>query len=167
MTALLDPTLRSLDRETLIGFLRQRVRENLNLEYKRTWNQRSLESVAAMANTYGGLIFVGVARDARDSELPALEPSGVDAALREAIVNQCYMKLQPPFAPEVLTVELSDDLVVLMLRIYPERAERPVVLDGKVWVRLETRNAAATREQIRSLLDSGTPIAFVPGVSEL
>jgi Schlafen, AlbA_2 len=88
--------------------LDQRFREDLNLEYKRSWNQKALESVAAMANTYGGLILVGVPPDPRDAELPAAEPTGLDPAMREAIVNQCYMRLQPSYAPEALVVELGD-----------------------------------------------------------
>jgi hypothetical protein len=168
MTSLLDPALRSVSRDALQAFLDQRLREDINLEYKQVWNQKALESVAAMANTYGGLILVGVPRDARDAELPAAEASGVDPAAREAIVNQCYMKLQPSFAPEVLVVPLDDsELAVLILRIYPERVGRPVVLEGKIWVRLETRNAAATRDQIRALFETGRPNAFVPGTSEL
>jgi hypothetical protein len=115
-----------------------------------------------MANTYGGVIFVGVGEDKSTRPArPALPPVGVDSDVRERLVNQCYTRLQPPFAPDVIPVTVSGGAEVLVVRIDTDRAQRPIVLSlkdsHKVWIRLEARNAGADRYRLAALFDEEPP----------
>jgi hypothetical protein len=142
------------DSNHLRSFLAQEISEGINLEYKADdTSDRVLQSVAAMANTYGGVIVLGV-RAAGDR--PG-EVVGVDATRREALVNQCHAKLTPPIHPEVIPVDIESKRV-LVVRIDVGLVLRPVVLDGKVWVRGSGRNAAADLFRMRALF-AETPIS--------
>jgi hypothetical protein len=103
-----------------------------------------------MANTYGGLILVGV----NDRH----EVVGVDERVMEATVNRCVSQLEPPFVPDMALVDGvgPSDLSVLAIRVDPQRSPRPVILDGRVLVRLPGRNALADRARIRDLFTAPT-----------
>ncbi|MFF2403453.1 AlbA family DNA-binding domain-containing protein [Streptomyces goshikiensis] len=67
--------------------------ESLTLEYKEKYTPKLPTSVAAMANSYGGLILVGVTeRSVGDRIIGVPE----DAIVQ--IVNGCHQTLEPPWA---------------------------------------------------------------------
>jgi hypothetical protein len=145
----------SIDFQALDAFLTERLPESLNLDYKRQLSDGVFETIVAMANTYGGIVLVGVDEDPNDPTRPLVPPVGVDPAERERLVNQSYTRFQPPFAPDVVPVPLPDGKVVLVIRVDAARAERPVVLtrkdDNRILVRFEARNASADRYRMASL----------------
>lgn len=123
----------------------QGLRESLTLEFKETVTPRLPQSVAAMANSYGGLILVGIT--------DGLEVKGVPVGTDVTVVNLCFAKLDPPVVPDVALVRDvgSERVDVLAIRIDPARMPRPLVVDGKVWIRLHGRNAPADRTRMREL----------------
>lgn len=155
----------AVDRIALDTFLAERLPESLNLDYKRELSESVFDTVAAMANTYGGVIIVGVNDDPAEVTRPLLPPVGVDPADRERLVNQSYTRFQPPFAPDVIPVPLESGSVVLVIRVDTRRAARPVVLtrrdEHKVLIRLETRNAPADRYRMAALFAEGGEAAAV------
>ena len=163
MDAMLTLSGDALTREVLEGFIARRVPEGVNVEYKAEMNDRQqqhiLETIAAMANTYGGIILVGIAQDPNHRELPApWPPAGVPDTDAARLVDRCYSKLQPPFAPEVIPVHIGNaGTVVVVVRVTTGRVPRPVVLDGKVLIRLSARNAPADIFRMRSLFAETTP----------
>jgi predicted HTH transcriptional regulator len=64
--------------------------ESLRLEYKEKFTPRLVDSVTAMANSYGGLIIVGVTDAQRENRLV-----GVPEQTITQIVNACHEKLEP------------------------------------------------------------------------
>lgn len=151
----------------LDAFLQERLPESLNLDYKRELGDRVFETIAAMANTYGGIVLIGVDEDPQDPTRPQLPPLGVGRDERERLVNQSYTRFRPPFAPDVVPVPLPGGNEVLVVRVDPSRAERPIVLtrgdDHKIFVRLEARNAPADRYRMAALFAEppGTQAATV------
>jgi hypothetical protein len=145
----------AIDRAALEAFLAERLPESLNLDYKRELSESVFETIAAMANTYGGIVLVGVGEDPDETERPLLSPAGVEPSVRERLVNQSYTRFQPPFAPDVVPVPLDDGKVVLVVRVDPRRADRPIVLtrgdNHKIPIRLEARNAPADRYRMAEL----------------
>src|SRR4051812_8607187 len=103
--------------------------ESLTLEYKERYTRRIAESVAAMANSYGGVILVGVT-DAGEDRLV-----GVPHDTVAQVVDLCHQKLEPPWQPEILTLPLNDDNCLIVLRVHHDRAPRPVLVDGAGWIR--------------------------------
>jgi predicted HTH transcriptional regulator len=118
----------AIDRSALDAFLAERLAESLNLDYKQELSDGVFETIAAMANTYGGIILVGVAEDPDHPTRPLLPPVGVDVDVRERLINQSYTRLQPPFAPDVVPVPIEGGKVVLVIRVDSGRADRPIVL---------------------------------------
>jgi predicted HTH transcriptional regulator len=126
----------------------QNLPESLTLEYKETYSPGLVTSVAAMANSYGGLILVGVTDQAQPNRLV-----GVPEAAVVQIVNACHDKLEPPWEPQIIPVALGigSQSYVLVVRVDPTRAPRPVLIDGHAPIRLQGRNAKADRGRLAQL----------------
>jgi hypothetical protein len=137
--------------EMVQDFINLKIREGLTVEYKRA-GDKPIEAVAALANTYGGLLLVGVAEEERG--VPS-EILGAPRGEKEKLVNQMATRFDPPWTPEVIEVPCGEagDKVVLVVRIDRAAVPRPVVLDGSIFVRLDARNAKANRQMMRMLLD--------------
>ena len=98
-----------------------------------------------MANSYGGIVLVGVADDR--------SLVGVPEAEQVSIVNACHDTLEPPWQPEVIALQAPgpEPLFLLVLRVDHERAPRPILVRGAAPIRLPGRAATANRGQLRQL----------------
>jgi hypothetical protein len=144
-TSLLACSAADVTLERVQDLLEQNLLEGRNLEYKEQFSSRLVETVAAMANTYGGIVLVGV-----DSTRHLV---GVPESTVDQIANACHEKLEPPWEPEIISLPLAagEDSFLLVLRVQTERAPRPVLIDGKAFIRLTGRNAPADRGQLARL----------------
>lgn len=130
------------------NLLAQGLRESLTLEYKQELSPRVIETVAAMTNSYGGLILIGIS--------DKLEVVGVPPDTEMKLVNQCHNSLEPPAAPDMAIIDGVGEsgATVLAVRVDPNRLPRPIVLNGKVLVRLHGRNGPADRTRMFSLFNA-------------
>ncbi|MHB1939597.1 MAG: AlbA family DNA-binding domain-containing protein [Candidatus Dormibacteria bacterium] len=137
--------------ERVKDLLGQNLTEGRNFEYKGQFSSRLVETVAAMANTYGGIVLVGV-----DG---ARQLVGVSERTVDQIANACHDKLDPPWEPEIIPLPLATgaDSFVLVLRVQAEGAPRPILIDGKAFIRLTGRNAPADRGQLARLFAEPNP----------
>jgi len=128
--------------------------ESLTLEYKESFAQKIPDSVAAMANSYGGLILVGVTERNPDDRI-----MGEPETTIVQIVSACHQKLEPPWEPEIIPVPLpdTDNLTVLVVRVDPARAPRPLLIQGAAPIRLHGRNAVAGRDRLAQLITETAP----------
>jgi hypothetical protein len=138
----------AITREMVLEFLQDQIPESINLEYKSKYTPKVLESIAAMANTNGGVILLGVGEK---NGLPLQDPAGVPLSDVSTIINRCWTVLDPPFAPEIISVQIEEEGYVLLIRVDSERVDRPVLLDGRVKIRLHGRNAIAGRREVAAL----------------
>jgi predicted HTH transcriptional regulator len=85
--------------------------------------------VAALGNTYGGLLLVGVTDDRI--------VRGVREKTIESVADHCAAKIEPPWVPEIIAVPLgqSSDLYVLVLRVVPGHHPRPLLVVGVAYIR--------------------------------
>ncbi|MHB1595847.1 MAG: AlbA family DNA-binding domain-containing protein [Streptosporangiaceae bacterium] len=150
--------------------LRQIVAENElergRVEYKRELGNghSTLEAVSALANTFGGVVLIGV-----DEQQPSGDSrlTGVAARERDRLVSFCWDQLTPPYSPEIVPVPLGrDDLYVHVVVVDPDRARRPVMLNrgNKVLVRLEGGNQAPDWYRLRELFAEPSGGAGEPGL---
>jgi predicted HTH transcriptional regulator len=79
----------------LEDFLNLALEENLTIEYKREGDS-ALDSVAALANTYGGLVFYGVDKKPEHPDRPG-PITGVNPAEKEGLVNKIATTFDPPW----------------------------------------------------------------------
>ena len=155
-----------------LGRVQQLVVENElergRIEYKREVGNgyKVLEAIAALANTFGGVVLVGIDEDQQGRD----RLSGVNATERDRLVGMCWSQLTPPFDPQIIPIKLSeDDLYVLAVIVDTDYVRRPVMLNrgNKVVVRLEGQNESPDwyrlrhlfREQPASGQDVGLPPA--------
>jgi len=146
--------------ERIHDLVRQDLPESLTLEYKERYSPSLVKSVGAMANTYGGLILVGVTDQPGPGRL-----TGVPEAAVVQIANACHEILEPPWEPEIIPVPLTAEgtgSYVLLIRVDPARAPRPLLINGAAPIRLHGRNATADRARLASLF-SQSPVALNSG----
>jgi hypothetical protein len=137
----------------------QSLPESLTLEYKERFSPGLVKTVAAMANSYGGLIIVGVTEEHRADRLVGVRDTAV-----VQIVNACHERLEPPWQPEIIPVPLdSGATFVIILRVDPRLAPRPILLEGTAPVRLNGRNATADRGRLAQLFSESPWVSRLGG----
>lgn len=143
-----------IDFSLVRSFLDLGVEEGFTIEYKSTCDA-AVAGVAAMANTYGGVVLIGVRTDEPPHKDRPAEVVGVPPAEKERLVNKIATVLDPPWwCPEVIAVPTGGgDKVVLVVRIDADAAPRPVLHKGAVRVRMEGRNVIADRRMVRALFE--------------
>ncbi|WP_424862737.1 helix-turn-helix domain-containing protein [Streptomyces sp. MMS24-I29] len=105
--------------------------ESLTLEYKSEYSATLVTTIAAMANTYGGMILVGI----NDEVEPGVERVvGVDAqATIDQIVSGCSTMLDPPGSRLSSMCPFGDGSgrSVVVVRVDANVAPRPVLVKLK------------------------------------
>ncbi|WP_162942055.1 helix-turn-helix domain-containing protein [Desertimonas flava] len=137
--------------------------ESLVLEFKKQNEEGNIaKAVAAMANTDGGVVIVGI-----DESIPR-PLVGLPVARHDVIVNSLRARV-PDAMPEVIPVALPDaeDRMLLVLRIDADSAVHPVVLDGKVYKRIPGTSIGARRDEIIALCNRPSSLTTRSLVSSL
>ncbi|MBE1537064.1 AlbA family DNA-binding domain-containing protein [Actinomadura algeriensis] len=115
------------------------------VEYKANMSSTLAKGVAALANTYGGLLLVGVT-DER-------QIVGVKEKTIESVSQHCHSTLEPPWAPEIIPVSMDDDSgkFLLVLRVVPGMAPRPLLFNGAAPIRNHNTTYNANWQQLATL----------------
>lgn len=125
----------------ITDFCDEQIRENISLDYKEAVDSGIAKTIAAMANTWGGLIIIGV-EDA-DSK-PKLPIKGIEFKehLHEQINNIILGNITPPVFPEIQVCSSDDDKIALAVIRVPQSNTTPHVIRGntKVYIRTDTSN---------------------------
>lgn len=126
----------------ITDFCEQQVVENLYLDYKEDINPSSLpKTISAMANTFGGIIIIGVKDE--DSK-PKLPITGVDFrdGVREQINNLILSNITPPIFPEVQICKSDDNAKMLVIVRIPQSNMTPhaIMKNTRVYVRTFVSN---------------------------
>lgn len=133
------------------AFLDEDVEEGLRLDYKEVErNQRGVpdsiaKEVVAFANTYGGLIIVGVGVDRATNRPTSREGVSRIKGLQEQITSICY-GIVPPLVPEIGIADFKapdgSDRAFVVLRVEPSPTVH-ATRENQVLVRAgsECRNA--------------------------
>ncbi|MFB7781912.1 helix-turn-helix domain-containing protein [Streptomyces vinaceus] len=153
----------AIDAGMVRSFLDLRLEESFTIDYKRNIDSVA-ETVAAMANTYGGIVLIGVDSDPKDQNLPGL-PCGVKPSDKDKLVNKMVTVFDPPgWCPDVIPVTIEAK-TLLVVRIDPDTVPRPLLHSGAAKVRVDGRNSTADRRLLQLLFqqDAVEP-TVVPGI---
>jgi hypothetical protein len=110
--------------EDVDAFCRSGVREGVLLDFKKDFPARLEKTVAAFANTFGGMILIGV--DETKLGEPVVPICGIplSAGLRERVIQIGLDGIFPPVIPEVKVVDFkspndlsASDRAVLVIRV--------------------------------------------------
>src|SRR6267142_1210346 len=141
--------------EDVIEFCGQR--QTIHLDYKREIGQSLVKTIAAMANTWGGVIIIGV--DEKDSA-PKLPVQGMpyEEHLRERVNNLILGNITQPVFPEIQICRSQDNQFAFIVIRVPQSHLTPHAIRGntQVYVRTDTSNEPeelATLDRIQWLVD--------------
>lgn len=130
------------------AFCRSGVREGILLDFKKDFPSRLDKAIAAFANTYGGIILIGV--DETPTGQAVLPICGIPLApgLRERVVQIGINAIYPPVIPEVKVVEFEskkslakDNRAVVIVRVHESDASSHAV-DKRTTVYLRVDNVS-------------------------
>ena len=132
--------------------------ERGRIEYKRQLDngRKTLEAITALANTFGGVVLVGVDEDKQGLD----RLTGVPATERTKLVSLCWSQFTPPFSPEIVPISLGhDDLYVLAVVVNTDYIRRPIMLNqgNRILVRLEDQNQPPDWYRLRDLFTEQAP----------
>lgn len=146
--------------ERIAALVAETGTEPVTVDFKEKAGPRVAECVAAMANTYGGLIFVGISDTDR-------EIVGVKVETAAHVADMLTTKLSPSdWLPEMFEVALGPEQpgrYVLVIRVRYETAPRPVFVQRTIGsgddkttifyapVRRPGGTRQATRDELASL----------------
>jgi len=127
--------------EDIVGFCDEQIRENISLDYKEEIDGSIAKTIAAMANTWGGLIIIGA--EDQDSK-PKLPLKGVELKehLREQINNIILGNITPPVFPEIQICPSTDKTRALAVVRVAQSNTTPHAIRGntRVYLRTDTSN---------------------------
>ncbi len=113
-----------------------------------------IDTIAAMANTDGGIILFGVLPDKDEKTKPGTVV-GVTQRDIDSLKDRCRSHLQPPFVPETIPIvlpSLSAGRLFVVIRIDPLRDPRPIVVRERgVFVRVGDSSRIADLHRLRQL----------------
>ena len=123
--------------------------ESLTLEVKEKLHKSNVaEAVAALGNTDGGIVLVGVKdKDATGEDRIV----GVPKSEHDSVANSLH-SLVPEAMPEIIAVAIpGGDRLVLVLRVDADAVPHPVVVSGKVLSRIPGHSVPADRRRVLDL----------------
>jgi hypothetical protein len=133
-----------------------RPREGYLLDFKEDLSDRFLHSVAAMANTFGGLLIVGVSEiDGRADKLIGVLPAG---EMKTQVASMIASNLFPCPPFEIAECDIPKDPNGKRLCVVRVRETQEICLLAKkgekypVYVRIEDQSSPVDASQMRSLM---------------
>ncbi len=122
------------------NFCNQRITEGLHLDYKRDFPRRLEKTISAMANTFGGIILIGVKED--DQSKPVVPVAGInfERGLSERVWNIILSNITPIVLPEITVCNNQDDTKACVLIRINQSHQAPHAISGNEKVYLRTGN---------------------------
>jgi hypothetical protein len=155
--------LEEVNFEKIKSFCEEQNPEGEIIEYKGDFPSNLEKSISAMANTYGGIILIGVKAN-KTTNTPILPIKGRDLTegLEEKVTSICLTKISPPYIPPFVKVcpfknEKGEDKCVVFIRVY-ESDQTPHAINNNtdVYLRIKSQNEPfrkATIDEIDWLKD--------------
>ncbi len=141
--------------EKIKSFSEEQIPEGETIEYKGDFPSDLEKSISAMANTYGGIILIGVEAD-KIKNTPILPIKGreLTEGLEEKVTSICLTKIYHPYVPDVRVCdfknEKSEDKAVVFIRVY-ESDQTPHAINNNtdVYLRIRSQNEPLKRFTLR------------------
>jgi hypothetical protein len=127
-------------------FVRAKNPESVILDYKGDWPRDLEKVIAAMANTQGGLILIGVTEESKTGvpkDIIGVELGQGEDSLRQRVVSTAYKGIYPPVMLEVTVCALDQEpsRAVVVVRVTPSD-QAPHAIDNRrrVYVRVDSQD---------------------------
>jgi hypothetical protein len=132
-----------------------RTPESYTVDFKETWSSRSLRVVAAFANTFGGIIVIGVSEDNGKAKDIAGEASKSELKTRFAGSISSNITPTPDYDIAECEIPGVPDRRLCIIRVRPANRIHFLTIKGEspVYVRNEDQAIPARAAELRSLID--------------
>ena len=117
--------------------------ESETVEFKEKFDERTIESAVAFANTKGGIIFIGV------SDKNNIEGIKIGKETINQWVNQISQSTDPRIIPEIEKIRIDGKTVVAVQ--IKENPIKPVSTKGKCLKRVDSSNRAMTAQEVAQM----------------
>ena len=144
--------------ETIEDFCKQEMEESVRIDYKEDFPRNLEKTMSAFANTYGGIILIGI--EETDNAIPKLPIKGIELkrGLQERVTAIALRGIYPPLFPEIKVCEFEkksnevEKRAVIIVRIQ-ESASAPHAVENKkrVYIRVGRQNEPASIDTILQL----------------
>jgi hypothetical protein len=145
--------LKEVNYERIKAWCNEKVPEGETIEYKREFPAKpKLEkTISSMANTYGGIILVGVQADKKlniPKSIPGIE---FEDGLEEKVMGICVRSIYPPVFPDVKPCKFKDEndngKAVVFIRVYEsDRTPHAINNNTNVYIRIKSQTERFERE---------------------
>jgi len=142
--------------EDVVTFCEERIKESVNLDYKKDFPPNLEKTIAAFANTTGGLIIIGVEDQDGRPKLP-VEGLPYTKGLSEKVTSIILDNIYPPVFPEIQVCEPCNNKTFVIIRV-PQSDATPHYIAHKTEVYIRTNDinhpeALATADRIEWLIN--------------
>jgi len=140
------------------SFCDERTPENAILDYKQDFPKELEKTVAAMANTYGGMILIGVQEDSENKPVLPLRGIKFERGISERVMGIVISNIRPPIMPEIaVCLDLAGEKAIVVIRV-PESYGTPhaIANNTQPYLRTGDRNqpeTLASMDKIEWLVD--------------
>lgn len=125
-------------------FLQSGVREGVLLDFKAEFPKRLDKTIASMANTYGGMVLIGVEETASGGGVLPIKGVVLVRGLREKVIQIGIDSIYPPLIPEAKVVEFKSDpalaepdRAVVVIRVHESEEGHAVEQRTAVYLRAD------------------------------
>lgn len=128
------------------AFCNSKVTESAYLDYKRDFPTDLAKTVSAMANTFGGVVIIGVDEDDRSAPVVPITGIPMERGLEERVINTMVDSVSPPIIPDVaVCVRPDGSRAVLVIRI-AESPDGPHAMQANTRVYIRTGKRSSPEE---------------------
>lgn len=107
---LFDTPIDDIEIDDVVQFLQSGVREGTILEFKEQFPNRLEKYISSMANTFGGMILIGVEETSTGAGVLPIKGVPLTDGLRERVIQVGLNAVYPPLIPQVRVVEFKSDV---------------------------------------------------------
>lgn len=143
--------LEEINFERVKAFCDQEVPECETIEYKSEIPANLEKTISAMANTYGGVILIGVEADQKNNVPVEIAGIVFEKGLEEKITGICYKSIYPPLFPEIKPCGFKDEngneKAVLFIRVYgSDKTPHAINNNTDVYIRIKSQSEKFVRK---------------------
>ena len=127
-------------------FCAQEIKEGAYLDYKEDFPTHLEKTLAAMANTFGGVVLIGIEETIENVPVKEIKGIPFERGLEERVFNIIISNIVPMFSPEVnVCKNEKGDKAIVIIRI-PQSLNSPHAIESNTKVYIRTGNVNTPEE---------------------
>jgi len=120
----------------VVNFCIQGIKENIYLDYKKDFPKKLEKTISSFANTFGGMIIIGIDEDNNSKPKPPFEGIDFEPKLEDKITNIIIDNINPPIFPEIQIVpEINNKTFVIIIVEQSEETPHRIDNDKNAYIR--------------------------------